>query len=144
VADLEGSAAVAVEAAADGEVPLEDEPAPLVFAAPVPEKKQPDLFIDEDNVFGTATEDARRRDFTINGLFYDPGVGKVIDHVRGLRDLGLKEIRTIGDPEVRMREDPVRLLRGVRFACKPTRRWKQRSRISRAARLPACSRRPFG
>jgi len=89
-----------------------------VFAAPVVEKKQPDLFIDEDNVFGTAIEDARRRDFTINGLFYDPGAGKVIDYVRGLRDLASKEIRTIGDPEVRMREDPVRLLRGVRFACK--------------------------
>ena len=126
VADVEGVAEVAVEAVAantmhpdtDAEVPPEDMPAPLAFAVPVQEKKQPDLFIDEDNVFGTAIEDARRRDFTINGLFYDPGAGKVIDHVRGLRDLALQEIRTIGDPEVRMREDPVRLLRGVRFACK--------------------------
>ena len=125
VVDLEGVAAIdeAVPVVvgtleAEQEVPPEDMPAPLAFAAPVQEKKQPDLFIDEDNVFGTAIEDARRRDFTINGLFYDPGVGKVIDHVRGLRDLSLKEIRTIGDPEVRMREDPVRLLRGVRFACK--------------------------
>ncbi len=128
VADVDGSAEAAreavavstvhVDAEADVDVAMEDMPAPLVFVAPVAEKKQPDLFIDEDNVFGTAIEDARRRDFTINGLFYDPGAGKVIDYVRGVRDLGLKEIRTIGDPEVRMREDPVRLLRGIRFACK--------------------------
>jgi poly(A) polymerase len=98
---------------------LEFTPAPMPeLPAERVEKKETDHFIDEDNVFGTAIEDARRRDFTINGLFYDPGVGRVIDHVRGLRDLALREIRTIGDPEVRMREDPVRLLRGVRFACK--------------------------
>ena len=120
VAEASGEPVVAAppEPDPEAEVPLEDLPAPLAFAAPPPEKKQLDHFIDEDNVFGTAIEDARRRDFTINGLFYDPGAGKVIDHVRGLRDLGLREIRTIGDPEIRMREDPVRLLRGIRFACK--------------------------
>jgi poly(A) polymerase len=79
---------------------------------------QPDLLIVEDNTFGTAIEDARRRDFTINGLFYDPVAGRVIDYVQGLRDLARQEIRTIGDPEVRMREDPVRILRAVRFAAK--------------------------
>jgi poly(A) polymerase len=78
----------------------------------------PDLLITEDNTFGTAVEDARRRDFTINGLFYEPSVGRVYDHVGGLRDLSRREIRTIGDPEVRMREDPVRILRAVRFAGK--------------------------
>lgn len=78
----------------------------------------PDLLITEDNTFGTAVEDARRRDFTINGLFYEPSVGRVYDYVNGLRDLSLREIRTIGDPEVRMREDPVRILRAVRFAGK--------------------------
>ncbi len=78
----------------------------------------PDLFITEDNTFGTAVEDARRRDFTINGLFYEPSQGRVFDYVNGLRDLSLREIRTIGDPEVRMREDPVRILRAVRFAGK--------------------------
>lgn len=78
----------------------------------------PDLFITEDNTFGTAMQDARRRDFTINGLFYDPSIGRVIDYVSGLRDLSLREIRTIGDPEVRLREDPVRILRAVRFAGK--------------------------
>jgi poly(A) polymerase len=77
-----------------------------------------DVFITQDNVFGTEIEDARRRDFTINGLFYDPVHGKVIDHVRGMRDLALREIRTIGDPEIRLREDPVRLLRAVRFCAK--------------------------
>jgi poly(A) polymerase len=77
-----------------------------------------DLFITQDNVFGTAEQDARRRDFTINGLFYDVEVGQVIDYVRGRRDLEARLVRTIGDPEVRMREDPVRILRAVRFACK--------------------------
>lgn len=77
-----------------------------------------DLLISDDNVFGTAEEDSRRRDFTINGLFYDVGTGKVVDYVRGRRDLEQRYVRTIGDPEIRMREDPVRILRAVRFACK--------------------------
>ncbi|NTX04189.1 MULTISPECIES: polynucleotide adenylyltransferase PcnB [Myxococcus] len=77
-----------------------------------------DLLITHDNVFGTAQQDARRRDFTINGLFYDVSEGRVIDYVRGRRDLDERFIRTIGDPEVRMREDPVRILRAVRFAAK--------------------------
>ncbi len=77
-----------------------------------------DLLITHDNVFGTAEQDARRRDFTINGLFYDVTEGRVIDYVRGLRDLDEYYIRTIGDPEIRMREDPVRILRAVRFASK--------------------------
>ncbi|MGI5865768.1 MAG: polynucleotide adenylyltransferase PcnB [Myxococcales bacterium] len=77
-----------------------------------------DLLITRDNVFGTAEEDARRRDFTINGLFYDIRAGRVIDYVGGLPDLESRTMRTIGDPEIRMREDPVRLLRAVRFAAK--------------------------
>jgi len=77
-----------------------------------------DLLITEDNVFGTAEQDARRRDFTINGLFYDVASGQVIDYVRGRRDLQEHLIRTIGDPEIRIREDPVRILRAVRFACR--------------------------
>jgi len=77
-----------------------------------------DLLITHDNVFGTAEQDARRRDFTINGLFYDVSEGRVIDYVRGRRDLDEHYIRTIGDPEIRMREDPVRILRAVRFASK--------------------------
>jgi len=82
------------------------------------EEADEDLLITHDNVFGTAEQDARRRDFTINGLFYDVAHGQVIDYVRGRRDLEEKLIRTIGDPEIRIREDPVRVLRAVRFACK--------------------------
>jgi poly(A) polymerase len=82
------------------------------------ENGEGDFLITQDNVFGTAEQDARRRDFTINGLFYDPFAGKVIDYVRGRRDLDERYIRTIGNPEIRMREDPVRILRAVRFACK--------------------------
>src|SRR5512146_1560530 len=77
-----------------------------------------DLLITRDNVFGTAEEDAVRRDFTVNGLFYDVGSGEVIDYVGGRQDLEDRRIATIGDPEVRMREDPVRALRAVRFAAR--------------------------
>ena len=81
-------------------------------------EEKDDLLISDDNVFGTAEQDARRRDFTINGLFYDVAEGRVIDFVGGLRDMRLREVRTIGDAEIRMREDPVRILRAVRFACR--------------------------
>jgi tRNA nucleotidyltransferase/poly(A) polymerase len=93
---------------------------PAVSLTPNPDAPRPerDLLITEDNTFGTELEDALRRDFTINGLFYDPLTGKVIDHVNGLRDLAAEQIRTIGDAEQRMREDPVRILRAVRFAGK--------------------------
>jgi poly(A) polymerase len=77
-----------------------------------------DLLITRDNVFGTAEEDARRRDFTVNGLFYDPFRGEVIDYVGGRADLEAHRISTIGDPEIRMREDPVRALRAIRFAAR--------------------------
>jgi poly(A) polymerase len=61
-------------------------------------------------------EDARRRDFTINGMFYDPLAGEVIDYVGGQADLTARIIRAIGDPEARFTEDKLRLLRAVRFA----------------------------
>jgi Poly A polymerase head domain/Probable RNA and SrmB- binding site of polymerase A/Polymerase A arginine-rich C-terminus len=77
-----------------------------------------DLLIRHDNVFGNAEEDARRRDFTINALFYDVDEGRVVDHVGGKADLGERLVRTIGNPDVRMREDPVRILRAIRFAAK--------------------------
>jgi len=81
-----------------------------------------DLLIRRDNVFGSETEDARRRDFTINGLFYDVEKDDVIDHVDGLTDLDARMVRTIGDPDVRFREDPIRILRAIKFAarCKLT------------------------
>lgn len=75
-----------------------------------------DPMIRHDNVFGTAGEDARRRDFTINGLFYDVRSGELIDYVGGLDDLDRRVIETIGDPWVRFREDPVRMLRAIKFA----------------------------
>jgi poly(A) polymerase len=99
-------------------------PLEMMDASPVEEEGaengngDDDLLITHDNVFGTAQQDARRRDFTINGLFYDVTEGRVIDYVRGRRDLDEQYIRTIGDPEIRMREDPVRILRAVRFASK--------------------------
>jgi poly(A) polymerase len=75
-----------------------------------------DLLVERDNVFGTVEQDARRRDLTVNGLFYDPLKGKVLDYVDGRKDLDARLIRTIGDPEVRFREDPVRILRAIKFA----------------------------
>ncbi len=65
--------------------------------------------------FTTARQDAKRRDFTINGLFYDPVEDKVIDHVGGQRDLERGVIRAIGDPDARFDEDKLRMLRAVRF-----------------------------
>ena len=88
------------------------------FRANPREEDEHDLLIRRDNVFGTETEDARRRDFTINGLFYDVEREEVIDHVGGLADLDAKLMRTIGDPEVRFQEDPVRMLRAVKFAAR--------------------------
>ena len=77
-----------------------------------------DLLIRRDNVFGTESEDAKRRDFTINGLFYDVEREEVIDHVGGLADLDAKLVRTIGDPDIRFQEDPVRMLRAIKFAAR--------------------------
>jgi len=77
-----------------------------------------DLLIRHDNTFGTTEEDAFRRDFTVNALFYDPATFHVIDYIGGVADLKARLIRTIGDPELRVREDPVRMIRAVRFAAK--------------------------
>ncbi|MCG8423460.1 MAG: polynucleotide adenylyltransferase PcnB [Proteobacteria bacterium] len=80
--------------------------------------EESELLIRRDNVFGSDTEDARRRDFTINGLFYDLETQQVIDHVGGLADLDAKLVRTIGRPDIRFQEDPVRMLRAVKFAAR--------------------------
>jgi poly(A) polymerase len=66
----------------------------------------------------TAQEDVRRRDFTINGLLYDPREGRVLDYVGGCADLEARRLRTIGDPVERFREDHLRMLRAVRFAAR--------------------------
>ncbi len=71
-----------------------------------------------DNVFGTIEEDARRRDFTVNALYFDPANEEVVDFHGGLADLKKRTLRVIGEPEIRYREDPVRMLRAVRLAAK--------------------------
>ena len=70
----------------------------------------------EDNTFGTPETDAYRRDFTVNGLFYDIKDFSVIDWVGGMKDIEKKVIRAIGDPEIRFQEDPVRMMRAVKFS----------------------------
>ena len=72
----------------------------------------------EDNTFGTPETDAYRRDFTVNGLFYNIKDFSVIDWVGGMKDLNKKIIRSIGDPEIRFREDPVRMMRAVKFSAR--------------------------
>ncbi len=70
----------------------------------------------EDNTFGTPETDAYRRDFTVNGLFYDIKTFAVIDYVGGMKDIQKKIIRAIGDPNIRFQEDPVRMMRAVKFS----------------------------
>jgi len=77
-----------------------------------------DLLIRHDNVFGTAEEDARRRDFTVNGLFYDLEADQIIDYVGGREDVERRLIRSIGDANIRFQEDPIRILRALKFAAR--------------------------
>src|SRR6266404_3765601 len=75
-----------------------------------------DLLITDDNTFGSPLQDARRRDFTMNALFYNIADFSVIDYVGGLEDMERKHVRVIGDPDIRFREDPVRMMRAIEFA----------------------------
>jgi len=84
-----------------------------------------------DNVFGSQVQDATRRDFTLNALFYDPATQEVWDYHGGVADLKKRRLRLIGDPEQRYREDPIRMLRAVRFAA------------SRTIEIDAATRRPI-
>jgi poly(A) polymerase len=77
-----------------------------------------DILIRSDNVFGEAHEDALRRDFTMNALFYDLDRRQVLDWCGGLADVKRRAIHTIGDPTVRFREDPIRILRAIKFAAR--------------------------
>src|ERR1700716_629255 len=86
--------------------------------APDPTTPEGEHLIHHDNTFGTPEEDAFRRDFTINALFYDIATFSVIDYVGGLEDLRAGFVRAIGDPDVRVREDPVRMLRAVALAAR--------------------------
>jgi poly(A) polymerase len=81
-------------------------------------RRAQDRLIQRDNTYGTPEEDAFRRDFTVNALFYDIGTFSIIDYVGGLEDLNSRLIRCIGDPAVRFLEDPVRMLRAVVLAAR--------------------------
>lgn len=105
---------------------LLDAPPPEAENVPLPSRRRTDVpdptfatrggVIVRDNVYGTPEEDARRRDFTINGLFYNIADGSIIDYVGGLKDLDARVLRVIGDPETRFHEDPVRMVRALRIA----------------------------
>jgi poly(A) polymerase len=86
--------------------------------APDPSTPEGEHLIHHDNTFGTPEEDAFRRDFTINALFYDIATFSIIDYVGGLDDVRAGIVRAIGDPDVRLREDPVRMLRAVALAAR--------------------------
>jgi poly(A) polymerase len=81
-------------------------------------KQSEDGMLLRDNIYGTINEDAERRDFTINALYYSTKDFKVLDFANGVKDVEDKVIRLIGDPATRYREDPVRMLRAIRFATK--------------------------
>jgi poly(A) polymerase len=86
--------------------------------APDPSTPEGEHLIHHDNTFGTPEEDAFRRDFTINALAYDIATFSIIDYVGGLEDLRAGVVRSIGNPEVRLREDPVRMLRAIALAAR--------------------------
>ena len=100
-----------------------------------------------DNVWGPQVEDAARRDFTINAMYYDPTTQIVVDYHGGIKDAKKQLLRMIGDPATRYREDPVRIIRVVRFAAKlgfelepkTPRRCADGRRCSTTCRSRACS-----
>lgn len=114
------------------DIPPEDEPEPEPGSGPAtsrPEERGPEEYAgpgsrrrrplpEHLNVYGTPSEDAFRRDTTINGLFFDVITSSVIDYVGGLEDLALRKVRIIGDPAVRFTEDPVRIWRVIRQAAR--------------------------
>ena len=99
-----------------------------------------------DNVWGPQIEDAARRDFTVNAMYYDPTAQIVVDYHGGIADAKKRVLRMIGDPVTRYREDPVRIVRVVRFAAKLGFEHRAEDRrapirpMARAAR-PTCRRR---
>ena len=105
--------ALAADAAGVDEQPLQD-----LERQDLDARRQRDRLIQRDNTYGTPEEDAFRRDFTVNALFYDIGTFSIIDYVGGLEDLHSRMIRCIGDPDVRFLEDPVRMLRAVVLAAR--------------------------
>lgn len=102
---------------------------PVETTDPSEEKENEDLSATEqktpfkpamspDNFFGTPEQDALRRDFTVNGLFYDPIKNELIDYCNGMKDIESRTIRMIGDPTARIVEDPIRSLRAIRLSHK--------------------------
>jgi poly(A) polymerase len=83
-----------------------------------PETESQDLLVVDDNRFGSPRQDAERRDFTINSLFYDIAGFSLIDYVGGLEDIHAQMVRTIGDPMQRFQEDPVRMVRAIKFSAR--------------------------
>jgi len=108
LAELDGSEIVSP----DEPLPADDDRLVVV------DRRQRDRLIQRDNTYGTPEEDAFRRDFTVNALFYDIGTFSIIDYVGGLEDLHARLIRCIGDPDIRFLEDPVRMLRAVVLAAR--------------------------
>jgi poly(A) polymerase len=115
------------QVAAGEEIVQDGVPAPVPHDAQEPDGgaatgpvdgSETDHYLHRDNTFGTPEEDAFRRDFTINALFYDIATFSIIDYVDGLPDLHAGIVRAIGDPEVRFREDPVRMMRAVALAAR--------------------------
>jgi poly(A) polymerase len=93
-------------------------PEPTQTAVAAPRAAADEHLLHRDNTFGTPEEDAFRRDFTINALFYDVTTFSIIDYAGGVEDLRAGLVRCIGDPEVRFKEDPVRMLRAVALAAR--------------------------
>lgn len=90
-------------------------------AAALPEEdtgQEQELLIRDDNVFGSREEDVLRRDFTVNALLYDTARGVILDYSGGVDDARDRVIRTIGDPDIRVQEDPIRILRAIRLAAR--------------------------
>jgi poly(A) polymerase len=95
-----------------------EENSPAHDGIPLADDEDRDRLLHRDNTFGTPEEDAFRRDFTINALFYDIGSFSIIDYTGGLEDLRKGVVRSIGDPGERFQEDPVRMLRAVAMAAR--------------------------
>jgi poly(A) polymerase len=95
-----------------------------------PAKTGAGLLVTWENTFGSPEEDARRRDLSINGLFYDIATFSIIDYVGGLKDLQKRLVRTIGDPDIRFQEDPVRMMRAIKFSARLDLRLEKETRAA--------------
>ena len=118
LARAQEEAADAAAAAPDQDDGAEPEPQRAAEPDELARAQERERSMHRDNTFGTPEEDAFRRDFTVNALFYDIATFSVIDYVGGIEDLHARVIRSIGDPNVRFHEDPVRMLRAIVLAAR--------------------------